>query len=153
MYISAKESLFVSFCTKKRRHNEKEERKKSTKRPHTARERVFTQQTGYATRVSTFRHTKRLRTARERSIAPPPGGAGGGRGALLAVRRRRNNLGVSLLITFLFAPAVSKRKVAMDVERQNVRCFRAQCSPLQVEFCAPPRRNQNLLLPLFLLPM
>lgn len=38
MYISAKESLFVSFCTKERRHNEKEERKKSTKRPRDVRQ-------------------------------------------------------------------------------------------------------------------
>ncbi len=57
--------------------------------------------------------------------APTPVGAGGGRGALLAARRRRNSIGVSLLVTFLFAPAVSKRKVAKGAERQYGGCFRA----------------------------
>ncbi|MBQ1229597.1 MAG: hypothetical protein IIX80_01055, partial [Clostridia bacterium] len=85
----------------------------------------FTTQSGNAPRESAFRGTKRMRTAREHAIAPPQGGAGGGRGALLAVRRRRNNPGVSLLLTFLFAPAVSKRKVAMGAEKQSVYCFRA----------------------------
>jgi len=37
------------------------------------------------------------------------------RGAVVALRRARNSLnGVSLLVTFLFAPVVSKRKVAKD---------------------------------------
>ena len=85
----------------------------------------FEAQNRYAPCVSTFRHTNRLCTVREHAKAPPPGGAHPRRAALVAVRRRRNNPGVSLLITFLFAPAVSKRKVAMDVETQNVCCFRA----------------------------
>ena len=72
-----------------------------------------------------FHRTKRLRTVREHAKAPPPGGAHPRRAALVALRRARNNLGVSLLITFLFAPAVSKRKVAMEAETQSVRCFRA----------------------------
>ena len=50
----------------------------------------FEAQTGYATCVSAFYRTNRLRDVREHAKAPPPGGAGGGRGALLAVRRRRN---------------------------------------------------------------
>ena len=57
--------------------------------------------------------------------APTPVGAHPRRVALVALRRARNNLGVSLLITFLFAPAVSKRKVAMSAETRSVRCFRA----------------------------
>ena len=63
--------------------------------------------------------TRRLRDVREHFAAPTPVGAGGGRGALLAVSRRRNNLGVSLLLTFLFAPAVSKRKVALEAETER----------------------------------
>ena len=73
----------------------------------------FVRQKGVASRVSAF-------------AAPTPVGAGGGRVALLAVRRRRNSLGVSLLLTFLFAPAVSKRKVAMGAETQDGCCFRAE---------------------------
>ena len=40
---------------------------------------------------------------------------GGGREALLALRRGRNNLGVFFLITFSFAPMVSKEKVAKEI--------------------------------------
>ena len=43
--------------------------------------------------------------------------------------------GVSLLITFLFAPAVSKRKVAMEAETECVYCFRANnVRPCELNF-------------------
>ena len=90
---------------------------------------------------------KWLRTARERSIAPPPGGAHPRRVALVALRRARNNLGVSLLLTFLFAPAVSKRKVAMGAERRRGYCFirRTKSKPSYSRFffcpCRPKRKS------------
>ena len=64
--------------------------------------------------------TKHQRTVREHFAAPPPGGAHPRRVALVARRNARNrSSAVSLLLTFLFAPAVSKRKVAMGAERRR----------------------------------
>ena len=73
--------------------------------------------------------------------APTPVGAGGGRGALLAVRRRRNNLGVSLLLTFLFAPAVSKRKVAMGLKREGTA--HKPCRPCKSQALIPTKKSKN----------
>ena len=53
------------------------------------------------------------------------------------------------------ALSVSLREPPLPAGEAKVSLSRTgeHSSPLQVEFCAPPRRNQNLLLPLFLLPM
>ena len=78
----------------------------------TARERVLTKQNGYATCVSTRKPPRQW--AQEEGAEPSSPSADG-----------EITLGVSLLVTFLFAPAVSKRKVAKDVETQSVCRFRA----------------------------
>ncbi len=90
-------------------------------------------QNGYVPRVSAF-------------AAPPPGGAHPRRVALVALRRARNNLGVSLLLTFLFAPAVSKRKVAKGAERQYGCWFWAEftVASLSVFICFANRELSPL---------
>ena len=71
-------------------------------------------------------HNGRVASRESAFAAPPPGGAHPRRVALVARRNARNNLGVSLLVTFLFAPAVSKRKVAMGAEPQDGYCLWAE---------------------------
>ena len=91
-----------------------------------------------------FDCTKRLRTVREHAIAPTPVGAHPRRAALVARRNARKNLGVSLLVTFLFAPAVSKRKVAKGAETRDGGCFIRRIIPQHRmgELCSPDREKE-----------